>query len=171
MSSRPEGATIYTRRGNFWRRRAIRESKKWRTKLIKDFCAWARAADMIADRSRGRDRGSRTRRRMERPPMAESLTACMNCMEAMRSFPDKFFDLAVVDPPYGDAAPPDTHTHSAGTGTGSTSTTMEPLRRALRPIQVPPPNDTRTQLTDGGKVSVHRTGGGWAAKIDPGKKS
>lgn len=25
----------------------------------------------------------------------------MDCMEAMRQFPDKFFDLAVVDPPYG----------------------------------------------------------------------
>ena len=27
----------------------------------------------------------------------------MDCMEAMRQFPDKHFDLAVVDPPYGDA--------------------------------------------------------------------
>lgn len=26
----------------------------------------------------------------------------MDCMAAMREFPDKFFDLAVVDPPYGD---------------------------------------------------------------------
>lgn len=26
----------------------------------------------------------------------------MDCMEAMRKFPDKFFDLAIVDPPYGD---------------------------------------------------------------------
>ena len=25
---------------------------------------------------------------------------CMDCMEGMRRFPDKFFDLAVVDPPY-----------------------------------------------------------------------
>ena len=25
----------------------------------------------------------------------------MNCMEAMKEFPDKFFDLAIVDPPYG----------------------------------------------------------------------
>ena len=24
-----------------------------------------------------------------------------DCMEAMREFPDNFFDLAVVDPPYG----------------------------------------------------------------------
>ena len=33
--------------------------------------------------------------------MAESLTFNMDCMEAMKRFPDKYFDLAVVDPPYG----------------------------------------------------------------------
>lgn len=27
-----------------------------------------------------------------------------DCMEAMKEFPDQFFDLAVVDPPYGDAS-------------------------------------------------------------------
>lgn len=26
----------------------------------------------------------------------------MDCMDAMKQFPDKFFDLAIVDPPYGD---------------------------------------------------------------------
>ena len=25
----------------------------------------------------------------------------MDCMEGMRAFPDKYFDLAIVDPPYG----------------------------------------------------------------------
>ena len=35
-------------------------------------------------------------------PMAPGLYN-MDCMEAMKQFPDKFFDLAVVDPPYGDA--------------------------------------------------------------------
>lgn len=30
-----------------------------------------------------------------------SAVANMDCMEYMKSFPDKFFDLAVVDPPYG----------------------------------------------------------------------
>lgn len=25
-----------------------------------------------------------------------------DCMEAMKDFPDNFFDLAIVDPPYGD---------------------------------------------------------------------
>ena len=27
----------------------------------------------------------------------------MDCMDGMRQFPDGFFDLAIVDPPYGDA--------------------------------------------------------------------
>ena len=25
----------------------------------------------------------------------------MDCMDGMKMFPDKFFDLAIVDPPYG----------------------------------------------------------------------
>lgn len=35
-----------------------------------------------------------------------------DCMDYMRGMPDKFFDLAVVDPPYGGGAA-DTHTHTA----------------------------------------------------------
>ena len=27
----------------------------------------------------------------------------MDCMEGMKQYPDKFFDLAIVDPPYGGA--------------------------------------------------------------------
>ena len=33
--------------------------------------------------------------------MSESIVYNMNCMEYMRSLPEKIFDLAVVDPPYG----------------------------------------------------------------------
>lgn len=33
--------------------------------------------------------------------MAEQVAFNRDCMEAMKEFPDKFFDLAVVDPPYG----------------------------------------------------------------------
>ncbi len=36
--------------------------------------------------------------------MAESLVFNMDCMDGMRQFPDGFFDLAVVDPPYGGGA-------------------------------------------------------------------
>ncbi len=31
----------------------------------------------------------------------------MDCMEGMKQFPDKYFDLAVVDPPYGGGAKAD----------------------------------------------------------------
>ena len=33
--------------------------------------------------------------------MSEQLAYCMDCMEGMKQFPDKFFELAIVDPPYG----------------------------------------------------------------------
>lgn len=35
-------------------------------------------------------------------PMIDSGFYNMDCMEGMKQFPDKFFDLAIVDPPYGD---------------------------------------------------------------------
>jgi DNA modification methylase len=34
--------------------------------------------------------------------MSESIVYNMDCMEYMRTLPDKAFDLAIVDPPYGD---------------------------------------------------------------------
>lgn len=52
----------------------------------------------------GRISDKRIRRRSLRAEVAsvsESLTFNLDCMEAMKQFPDKFFDLAVVDPPYG----------------------------------------------------------------------
>lgn len=45
----------------------------------------------------------------------------MDCMEYMRTVPDKWFDLAVVDPPYGDG--------NAAIGGGET------LRRDILPLQ------------------------------------
>ena len=39
----------------------------------------------------------------------------MDCMDGMREFPDKYFDLAIVDPPYGIKA-------DKGTGGFGTST-------------------------------------------------
>lgn len=39
----------------------------------------------------------------------------LDCMEGMKQFPDKYFDLAIVDPPYGDAKLSD---NSWGGGTG-----------------------------------------------------
>lgn len=33
--------------------------------------------------------------------MSISIVQNRDCLEAMKEFPDKFFDLAIVDPPYG----------------------------------------------------------------------
>ena len=45
----------------------------------------------------------------------------MDCVEAMKRFPDGFFDLAIVDPPYGDG--------NSGIGGGYA------VRRMVQPIQ------------------------------------
>jgi hypothetical protein len=63
----------------------------------------------------------------------------------MREFPDKYFDLAIVDPPYGD---------------GSQTVNVE--RERERSIGT----DLAVDLTN---TKVSRTGGKWAAKY--GKKS
>lgn len=46
--------------------------------------------------------------------MAKQIAYNIDCMEYMKSVPDKYFDLAVVDPPYGGGANTDasTHTHT-----------------------------------------------------------
>lgn len=44
------------------------------------------------------------RRRTEEGEMLETGLYNMDCMDGMKMFPDKFFDLAIVDPPYGNAA-------------------------------------------------------------------
>lgn len=35
--------------------------------------------------------------------MNEQRAYCRDCMDAMKEYPDKYFDLAIVDPPYGGA--------------------------------------------------------------------
>lgn len=59
----------------------------------------------------------------------------MDCMEGMKEFPDNYFGLAIVDPPYGN-----------GKGSGEAQTKV----------------DLGNDLT--GTKQVERTGGTWAAK-------
>lgn len=56
-----------------------------------------------------------------------------DCMEVMREYPDNFFDLAIVDPPYG-AANPDSTRGGADIGTASAdgSTSTKPHRKNRR---------------------------------------
>ena len=52
----------------------------------------------------------------------------MDCMEGMKQFPDKFFDLAIVDPPYGNAINPSTNSLRGG---GSRLETAWKIRRIV----------------------------------------
>ena len=65
-----------------------------------------------------------------------------DCMEGMKEFPDKYFDLAIVDPPYGGGAT-DTFLHGASDGRfGNKGSAFEKYR----------------------KIHAERSGGTWAAK-------
>ena len=35
------------------------------------------------------------------PDEMESAFVCCDCMDLMKKYPDQYFDIAVVDPPYG----------------------------------------------------------------------
>ena len=79
--------------------------------------------------------------------MAESIALNCDCMEYMRTLPDNAFDLAVVDPPYGDAScgeADDTHTHTHSAG-------VESLRPAIRQVQ-----NGRGGICRGGKPSIDK---------------
>ena len=85
-----------------------------------------------------------------------SLAFNRDCMEAMREFPDKFFDLAVVDPPYGDGC--------------SQSVNVERERERERESCTAEPqtlNSANADASAGGltsTISATRTGGGWFAR-------
>ncbi len=51
--------------------------------------------------------------RVDRENSVANVAYNVDCMEFMKSVPDKYFDLAVVDPPYGGGAS-NTHTHTSG---------------------------------------------------------
>ena len=71
----------------------------------------------------------------------------MDCMEGMKEFPDKYFDLAIVDPPYGGGG---TQSDKAGL-TGGAQTMSA---------------DTAADSADGltSIISAQRTGGKWAKR-------
>lgn len=90
-----------------------------------------------------------------------------DCLPAMREMPDNAFDLAVVDPPYGDALA----NESGGV--------LEQVRSTVRPVQIEHLHSSRRRAerersaddTDRAGTSdnrtergVMRTGGTWATK-------
>ena len=71
----------------------------------------------------------------------------MDCMEAMKQFPDKYFDLAVVDPPYGDG--------NQKIGGGTIRTEVRQVQALITSARM---SEKRTEH------GVMRTGGTWATK-------
>ena len=69
----------------------------------------------------------------------------MDCVDGMKQFPDKYFDLAIVDPPYGD-------------GVAVETARQEQIRRSIRQV---------SQERDSTGKCI-RVGGTWASKF--GKK-
>lgn len=71
----------------------------------------------------------------------------MDCMEGMKEFPDKYFDLAIVDPPYGGGG---TQSDKAGLVGGAQTMSAETAAGSA---------DGLTSI-----ISAQRTGGKWAKR-------
>ena len=78
--------------------------------------------------------------------MPKSVAYNMDCLEAMKQMPDNAFDLAVVDPPYGDGCSQSLNVERER----ERESGVESLRSTIRQIQE--------------SKFVERTGGTWAAK-------
>ena len=82
----------------------------------------------------------------------------MDCMDGMKEFPDKYFDLAIVDPPYGDG--------------GGYLEERNEIWRTVRQVQASTDSETlangRAIHGSRGGNGCTRTGGTWATKF--GKK-
>ena len=70
-----------------------------------------------------------------------------DCMEEMKKFPDKFFDLAIVDPPYG-----------GGGNKNAEKSIRGGEYRILNSASV------SVLVGDSTGISANRTGGTWATK-------
>lgn len=104
--------------------------------------------------------------------MSESITFNEDCLEGMRRYPDGFFDLAVVDPPYGGGLADSggckgwfTKYHQ--NADSSQSLNVERERESRTEDRRITGSEAREAGSSG--TSVTRTGGTWAEKY--GKKS
>lgn len=88
----------------------------------------------------------------------------MDCLEAMRGFPDGFFDLAIVDPPYGDGGK---NIGGASVGGWFDRYKVEQIRRPIRPIQnagTDLPEERRSENISGGQSEPGEHGRSVTAK-------
>lgn len=98
-----------------------------------------------------------------------NIAYCMDCLPAMKRLPDNAFDLAVVDPPYGNALTDVMGGVNRGIDLANdlTDTSILWISRGGRKAEIPPRHDT-SHSEHGRSTAPIRTGGTWAAKF--GKK-
>ena len=92
-----------------------------------------------------------------------SVVHLMDCIEGMKQYPDNYFDLAVVDPPYGLGK----RTTDGGSKKNTQTKFMEDIRRSNWDDNVPPPEYweqlfrvSKNQIVWGGNyfgLPAHRT--------------
>lgn len=95
----------------------------------------------------------------------------IDCMEYMKTVPDKYFDLAVVDPPYGGGSRErERENCAAAEQTGSISKGQGSEGGLISTISVARTGGTWASKYQGGffsqDIKVGRTGGTWASKYD-----
>ena len=85
----------------------------------------------------------------------------MDCMDGMKEFPDKYFDLAIVDPPYGDGVGGGFASGERFGGRFDRYRTPGPKSGTLSKARGGVPGRD-TLRTDSEKDKPRRVGGGWA---------
>ena len=86
----------------------------------------------------------------------------MDCMQGMKEFPDNYFDLAIVDPPYGDGGGAGADRRDSDSGSTDTEDRLsrQTVHRPRREVSLTNMGGgterTDTSRTDSEKASVHR---------------
>lgn len=108
--------------------------------------------------------------------MPDSIVYNCDCMAYMKTLPDKTFELAVVDPPFGDAGQKakkrEQGAHIVDRGRQKRYAEAYDERSQIGHVERESKGSTTASETpeaDSSDTSVSRTGGTWAAKY--GKKS
>ena len=88
----------------------------------------------------------------------------MDCMEGMKQFPDKYFELAIVDPPYGDGGVYSRDRTRADSAACSTSTEARIPQQAVRPIDHLPKSMRQREREREKRTAIHklRNAGTWS---------
>lgn len=101
------------------------------------------------------------------PQITDNAFINCDCMEGLKKFPDNYFDLAVVDPPYGDGGV--TSREIQGLVDGSTAINRGGGKTAAVPwwesLEQVPQGTVNTKIAESRtEHGVTRTGGTWAEK-------